>query len=298
MVYYDINNYMSKEISGTASVQETKELSRYGDDPGKLSTKSQLPLMSQWTINGNVYQAPRSRWKAVQEAGIDYHLVCCNGKVNLCHHEIPERISKCAAYDGLQDDLPHHIDFPIPQISDNNTRKQMCSARMKICKTVNKHHDINFIFSITCSTTKHKLSLPNFQVKESSSDMWDFNPSGVIDGAKISSYRQLLKDCITCVVGTFLWTSFYQSLHKKPPSFLVAKRLIVFHYSEKCETSNNRVKKGDAMTIKPFRDFLLNHCGWLLITKENKNRINCNLELGTVVYKIEPIFYDVNHEPL
>ena len=75
MVYYDIKKYMSKEISGTAySVQETKELSRYGDDiAGKLSKKSQLPLMSQWTINGNVYQAPRSRWKAVQEAGIDYH---------------------------------------------------------------------------------------------------------------------------------------------------------------------------------------------------------------------------------
>ena len=297
MVYYDINKYMSKEISGTASVQETRELSRYGDDiPVKLSTKSPLPLMSQWAINDNVYQAPRSRWKAAQEAGINDHLVCRNGKVNLCHHEIPERISKCAADNYLEDELPYHIDFPIPQISDNNTRKsQMCSAHMKICKTVNKHNDLNFIFSITCSTTKHKLSLPNFQVKESSSDMWDLNPSGVIDGAKISSYRQLLKDCIACVVETFLWTSFYQSLHKKPPSL---KRLIVFHYSEKCETSKNRVTKGDAMTIKPFRDFLLNHCGWLLITKENKNRINCNLELGTVVYKIEPIFYDVNHEPL
>jgi hypothetical protein len=290
--------YISDGTSTTTSVEETKELSRCEDNLSvKLSTKSRLPLMSGWNINGNAYATTTARWKAAQEAGIENHLVCLNEKINLCHHEIPEKISKCQADNDLQYDLPYHINFPIPQISDKNTRKEMCSARIKICKTVNKHRDINFIFSIT-SAIKHKLSLPNFQVKESSSDMWDFNPGGVIDDAKISSYRQLLKDCVACVVGTFLWASFYQSLHNHSRSFLAAKRLIVFHYSEKCEKSKDRVTRGDAVTIKPFRDFLLNHCGWLIITKENKNKINCNLELGTVVYQIKPIFYDVNHQSL
>jgi hypothetical protein len=275
-----MGKYLSDGTCKTTSVQAT-------NDTANLLAK---PLLSTWKINGIPYQTTSARWNEVKLSGIESHLVCSNQNLNLSHHEIPELISKCAIIDGRQYDLPYNLNFPIPQISDKNTRKDMCSARMTILKKVNKRFDKSFIFSI--NSTKHKLSLPKFEVKETSADSWDFNPAGVVDRVNINSYRQLLKDCVACVVGTFLWASFYQTLHNHPQSFVKDKRLLVFHYKEKSENSNNKVEKGDAIIIKPFRDFLLEHCGWLKITKENRKLINCNLELGTAVYKIKPIFYD------
>jgi hypothetical protein len=124
--------------------------------------------------------------------------------------------------------LPFSLNFQPPRISERNT-PQRCAADMAVEKIVNKYNDVNFLFSVTASKTI--LPFPKLQVTENSRDTWDFNPAGVVDLNTISQYRQLLTDCVKCIVGTFEWASFYQTLHKQSPSFVEGKRMIVFHYT-------------------------------------------------------------------
>ena len=262
----DLGNFVQLEKATLKSTQQpSTKILRSNEE--EISAKSLTkPQLKQWNINGTTYKTTSERWDAAAAtSGIGDNLVCVRHKINCSHHDVPEEISKCQKDDRIKNmTLPFSLNFQPPRISERNTQ-QRCAANMTVEKIVNKYNDVNFLFSVTASKTI--LPFPKLQVTETSRDTWDFNPAGVVDLNTISQYRQLLTDCVKCIVGTFEWASFYQTLHKQSPSFVEGKRMIVFHYTEKNEKAKNNLVKGDTMKIKPFRDFLLHDCGWRIRTK-------------------------------